>query len=623
MNQRLIPERSSGYADIGEYAMIGDRHGSALVCRDGTIDWCCMPSFDADPLFAGILDHEKGGAFAICVGDATRATRRYITGTNALETRLSGVHCEVLLTDFMVVSHRWPDVRALVRIVRVVSGITSISANVAPGALAWSEPQVWRRDGKRLRAGRYVLSDGVLLTPMTDQAAGEWTQLEGETRAFILAFDALPTALSTSNTDMALAMLEDTIAYWRGWSKRISYEGPYRSIIERSTLALKMMLYEPTGAIVAAPTSSLPETLGGVRNWDYRFCWTRDASFTFYALAKLGLFEDAERFFQFFDHICESCSPPLPPLFSIDGARNTTEREIGSFAGFRGSAPVRLGNEAAEQHQLDIYGQLIDLIYLHERLREGIAEKQKYLVTIFADFIAQHWREPDAGLWEPRLQPRHHVHSAIMCWTGLDRAVRLLGERTHWVQAREDILSALRANAAAAGGPLTQTFDCHDADAAVLIAAVVGMPLEREIIEATCDFVISELGAGPLVYRYRNDDGLPGKEGTFLVCAFWLVDALLILGRVDEARQRFDQLLGYGNDVGLYSEQMGEDGCLLGNFPQAFTHLGVIQSALLLDLVERNGVEALQGTYADRAMGIIETLLRIEPKELRGGGDDA
>lgn len=608
---RSLPDRRLGYADIADYAMIGDRFGAALVCRDGSIDWCCMPRFDSEPAFARILDQRNGGYFLVQPREVEAAARSYLPGANILETRFSSSHGEMTLLDFMAISRNDPDLRAMVRIVSVEKGRVDIQTIVRAGGLDEGPVELQRMQGV-LKVGALSLFDGDFLSADGATAEALWTLEAGESRAFILSVGEtqVSDALSRCGHLHALAetLLADTSAYWRGWADCVEYEGRYRSTVVRGILTLKMMMFEPTGAMIAAPTCSLPEEIGGVRNWDYRYCWPRDASFAFYALAKLGLTEDAERFFRFFRDICQIQQPPIPPLFSIDGAMAGDERHANGFEGYKQSAPVNVGNEAAGQHQLDVYGQIVDLAYLHNRLGNAAAADIESLVAGYANFIAQHWRDPDSGLWEPRLPPRRHVHSAIMCWTTLDRAIKMLGERPHWARARQDILDEVSAAGVnARNGGLTQVFGGDEPDAATLLAAVVGMPLGGEIISRTCDAVIRDLGAGPLVYRYRNSDGLPGQEGTFLVCAFWLIDALLIVGRGDEAKERLEALLRMSNDVGLFSEQMSEEGDFLGNFPQAFTHLGLLQSILMLELFEERGLEALQGTYADRAAYFAKT----------------
>jgi alpha,alpha-trehalase len=602
--------RPGGYADLRDYAMVGDCHGAALVCRDGGIDWCCLRRFDAEPIFARILDAGRGGHFTILADDGQPLSRRYLDNTAVLETTIQAGSATVKFTDFMPIeSSEGPaaqfengkPIRALVRQVSVEGAPARLRLELQP-----------RRGFSGEKMDIEPVPDGLILDTELrlhstldlevrgGSAYATWIQAPGEMQAFVLT---LAEAKIDLGAQTASRLCEESMRFWHGWTGKLEYDGPYRRAVERSAIALKLMMYRPTGAMVAAPTSSLPEEIGGMRNWDYRYCWPRDAAFAFYALKKLGETNDADRFFEFFHKACSAGGPPLPPLFGIDGDIDLNETTFDHFDGYRASRPVRRGNEAVDQHQSDVYGQLLDLMDLYVQLGGSLSDDLKERARAFADFVARQWREPDAGLWEPRLPERRHVHSAIMCWTALDRAIRLLGHNPTWSTERDAILSDIIENAVAKdGGYLPQVFGKPDADAAVLIAPMVGLPIGEELLERTVEAVIDQLGTGPLVYRYRNDDGLPGEEGTFVVCAFWLIDALLALGREEEARARFEALLELANDVGLYPEQMAPNGTFLGNFPQAFTHLGLIQSALLMKLYEAHGREAIAGTYGERAV---------------------
>ncbi len=607
-------ERPSGYADLREYAMVGDGHGAALVCRDGAIDWCCLTRFDSGPVFSRILDSRAGGHFSIFAENTGSFSRRYLHHTAILETTLQAGESGVTVTDFMALgtaeapnSHGGKNRPrcGLVRQISVSGAAVRLRVEFQPRCgFAAKAFDIQQRPGGLSLNGCLRLLSTVDLEIREGGAYATWRQAPGETHAFVLT----PEETDVDQiAELAKSLCDETMRSWRDWTGKLQYDGPYTDAVTRSAITLKLMMYRPTGAMVAAPTSSLPEEIGGIRNWDYRYCWTRDSAFAFYALKKLGDVEDAEAFFEFFHKACCSGGPPLPPLYDIDGGTDLGETTIDHLDGYKASRPVRRGNEAVDQHQSDVYGQLLDLMDLYVQLGGRLPDDLRRTARTFADFVARHWREPDAGLWEPRLPKRRHVHSAIMCWAALDRAIGLLGGDLEWTVARDAILKDIVENAVdPSGGYLPQVFGKPDADAAVLIAPMVGLPIDDELLERTVEAVIDQLGVGPLVYRYRNDDGLPGEEGTFLVCAFWLIDALLALGRADEARARFEAILELANDVGLYPEEMAPDGTFLGNFPQAFTHLGLVQSALLLELFEAHGRDAIRGTHGKRALIIGE-----------------
>jgi GH15 family glucan-1,4-alpha-glucosidase len=596
---------------ISDYAFLGDCHGSALVGKDGSIDWCCLERFDSDPVLSRLLDRRAGSFLQIGADGEARSRRRYLPATNVIETTIETAEGAVRVTDFMpvcsasqakpgdfteLVAPHW-----LVRQVEGVSGAVPMIVHYRPRRGFEAEAPPIRLGCGRVEAeGCPHFTADVAFDIKGDVAVVRFMLPVGERRCFVIGADA-PTGPALAPA--VSRWLERTIAFWSEWSGCISYSGPYRDAVMRSCIVLKAMTYAPTGALAAAPTTSLPETIGGVRNWDYRFCWLRDACFALYAMKKLGLVDTTSAFFQFVQRIAGETRPRLLPLYGIGGEIELTEREIGHFAGYRRSHPVRTGNEAVEQHQLDVYGQLLDLMYSYERLGGALDSEMCAIGVELADYVAGHWREPDAGLWEPRVPERRYTHSAVMAWTAVDRAIRLFGERPAWCEARDALVQDILTNGVdGRHGYLTQAFGHSDLDAAVLIAPMVDFPIADAVLDRTVEAVIETLGHGPLVYRYRNDDGLPGQEGTFLVCAFWLVDALLALGRGEEARDRFETLLASANDVGLYAEQIGEDGTFLGNFPQAFTHLGLLQTALVLDLFDAYGVAGVRGTYADRAL---------------------
>jgi GH15 family glucan-1,4-alpha-glucosidase len=412
-----------------------------------------------------------------------------------------------------------------------------------------------------------------------------------------------PRPAKESVMDQALRLHAITQAFWREWIGYCRYRGPYAPAVTRSALALKLLTYAPTGAIVAAPTTSLPEALGGTRNWDYRYCWLRDSAFTLYALAVLGYSGEARHFVQFLVRACAASHPDLQIMYGINAEPELDEQTLDHLDGYFGSRPVRIGNGAYRQRQIDVYGEVLDSAMVYRTLGGRLDGAVRGMLEETAEFVAAHWREPDQGLWEMRGPPQHYTHSKAMSWVALDRACRLLGTRPHWQTARDGILDDIAARALAPdSGHLVQAYGHPGVDAALLLLPLVALPIDRRTLEATVIAVERELRHGPFVYRYKNEDGLEGTEGAFFICSFWLVDALLLCGRHDEAKALFEQLLATANDVGLYAEEIErESGAFLGNFPQAFTHLALIGAAAHLDLYEKGGMDALVGSHADRA----------------------
>ncbi|WP_420812620.1 glycoside hydrolase family 15 protein [Nitrosococcus wardiae] len=398
-------------------------------------------------------------------------------------------------------------------------------------------------------------------------------------------------------------MLAVTCAFWQEWCGRCRYRGPYAERVQRSALLLKLLTFAPTGAIIAAPTTSLPEALGGTRNWDYRFSWLRDSTFILHALVALGYSGEARRFCEFLCQCCvRSTLPNLQVLYGIGGETKLTERELIHLNGYRGSQPVRIGNAAYRQRQADIYGELANWALLYHALGQPIDSTLEEIIRGAADYTATHWMDPDQGIWEMRSELRHHVHSKIMSWVALDRAIRLLGPNPHWERARNAVLTTiLERGIDPEGTHLIQAFDYRDMDAAFLLVPLLDVPIDRAILVRTVAAIERRLRVGDYVHRYLAPDGLPGTEGAFLICSFWLVDALLALGRAEEARALFERLLAKANDVGLYAEEIDPaDEAFLGNFPQGFTHLALINSAIHLQLYAQGGEAALGGTHADR-----------------------
>ncbi|WP_279477573.1 glycoside hydrolase family 15 protein [Aureimonas sp. SK2] len=598
------------YQAIEDYALLSNCHGCALVARDGSIDWACLKRFDAAPAFSRLLDRQRGGWFSIRPEGDFETERLYLAHTNILQTTFTAATGVLTIHDFMLAPREGKAMPSLVRIVAATAGEVPVEVSYRPlagfaerfGELRLSPDRI---EGEGLVCIARDLPRG--FAPEDGRAVCRFSLKAGEEVAFAL----FPEGSEIAWPCPPRALMDMAREAWTNWSTDAAYHGPMRDELLRSALTLKALTYAPSGAIVAAATTSLPEEIGGIRNWDYRFCWIRDACLSFYVLKKFGMVDEAEAFFGFMMSLAEREGGGLKPLYAIEGEDDLTEREIAHFEGWRASRPVRHGNEAAEQHQSDAYGQVLDLLYLYERLGGTLDDKARDQAIALADFSAAHWHETDAGLWEPRKPEEHYLHAAIMNWVALDRAIRMFGEREDWCRERDRIVERVNGEAVHADGFYPQYIGSDDVDAALLIAPIVGFPVDEAVFERTVDRIIAELGRGHLVYRYLNDDGLPGHEGTFLICAFWLVDALLWLGREEEARTRFEALRALQNDVGLFAEEIAEEGHFLGNFPQAFSHLAFIHSALLLDLYAHGGREAMRGTYADRTLR--ETAQRRAP----------
>jgi GH15 family glucan-1,4-alpha-glucosidase len=578
-----------GYAPIRDYAVIGDGRTCALVARDGSIDWLCVPNVDSPSVFGAILDSERGGAFALAPEEPFEVERRYLDGSNVLETTFRTAGGAVRVTDLMTLTHRehLAPLREIVRRIEGLSGSVQMRYSVEPRfGYAAREPTFGRRHGRPFATcgPDAVALMGWEVGELGWQGSfptreGSWAQL----------------VLSTAHREPAvLPGLEDverrwqrTLEFWPRWSARARYDGPWRDAVVRSVLALKLCVHSPSGAIVAAPTTSLPEELGGSRNWDYRFTWVRDASFTLDALGRLGYHDEAHAFFWWLMHASRRTQPRLQVLYRVRGGTEAPEREL-ALAGYRGSRPVRIGNGAVEQRQLDIYGALLDAIWLYVGQGGSLDRDTAKDVAGIADYVCGCWRSRDSGIWEVRGDPTHFIQSKAMCWVALDRAIRLADAGI--VPSRH--ASRWRAEAAeirafvdeqgwdAERGSYVRATDLRELDASLLTMALFGWP-DAERVRGTVDAVRRELGHGSFVYRYKGEDGVEGGEGSFLTCSFWLAEALARTGRPDEAAALLDELVGFANDVGLYSEEIEPvDGTFLGNFPQALTHLALVNAAV-------------------------------------------
>ena len=608
---------NNGYAPIRDYALIGDCHGSALVSRDGSVDWCSLKRFDADPVFCRILDATKGGFFCIQPAAKYEATRQYVRGTNILCTTFTTEAGTARVTDFMPVGrdphagvHDYVSLRApfwLVRIVEGVSGTNRIRAQYKPTV------DFARRKARLVttpfsiatKEGAPFLKADTEFSVNDDLAEANFEIAAGERRHFIVSTSPLGEIATGAVVEELLAI---TRAFWEEWSAYCRYQGPYRDIVLRSALALKLLTYAPSGAIVAAPTTSLPEGIGGERNWDYRYCWLRDSSFSLYALAALGYSGEARKFARFLYNSCKATHPRVQIMYGIDGETELTELTLDHLAGYRGSRPVHTGNGAFSQQQIDVYGEVLDWALLHRTLGGSFDAEGAEFLRSMAGYLAEHWQEPDQGIWEMRGPPLHHVYGKIMSWVGIDRVIRMFGSRKDLAEVREKIARTVREKGVSPkDGHLLQAFGQPGTDAVLLLTPALGFPADARTLKATIDAVQRELQQGDYLLRYRSADGLEGEEGAFLICSFWLVDALLMTGRPEEARELYERLLSRANDVGLFAEEIDpKTHEFLGNFPQAFTHLALIINAANLALYEERGADALRGAHADRARYAIE-----------------
>lgn len=615
-----------GYRPIGDYGLIGDGHTAALVASDGSIDWLCWPRFDSPAVLCRLLDARKGGWFR--VGPARgeyKASRAYTPATCVLTGTFETGAGRFRLTDFMPVEkqgegRRGEDIapsHEIIRLVEGLEGVSEVEVSFRPTFdFARGETQLTpHRGGAVAQVGEEAL---VLSCPyelhFDERGAltGRFRVSAGE-RVWV-ALDYFPEArgrdLSPSPKTYD-AELERTLRYWREWWSECRYEGPYAELVRRSALTLKLLTYEPTGALVAAPTTSLPEQVGGMRNWDYRFTWLRDSALVLYALQLLGYYDEAADFFGWLDRLCVTCHGKLQIMYTVDGGADIPERTLAHLEGYRRSQPVRVGNAAFDQKQLDIYGEVLDAVHLyHERLKEPVRREWWDEVQFMADQTVARWREPDYGIWEVRGGPRQFLYSKLMCWVALDRAVKL-AERSHpredvrrWEQVREEIRQTiLEEGYNREVGAFTQTLGGSALDASALVVPLAGfLPATDPRVVSTAARIQEQLTSGGLVYRYLTDDGLPGGEATFALCSFWLVDNLALQGRVGEARELFERIAGYANDLGLLAEEIDPaSGELLGNYPQGFSHLALIRSALNISRAEASGAEERPSVPAERS----------------------
>ncbi|HEY4649444.1 MAG TPA: glycoside hydrolase family 15 protein [Gemmatimonadales bacterium] len=605
------PGRRSGAVrqqPISDYGLIGDMRTAALVGLDGAIDWCCLPRFDSGSVFAALLDPERGGTWSVSPEGRWSSSQRYLPRTNILETTFQTDAGTVSVTDFMPVaedgrpSGSHPEIHRKLRCSR--------------GKVAMQMTFMPRFEYGARTTRLELLRAGLFATDRTDQvltlSSGKpftWTieqstaitrfELEkGEERWVVLRYD--DDDIHPADRYESSRKLDNTAAFWQRWSSRVKYRGPYRGMVKRSALALKLLTHAETGAMIAAPTTSLPETIGGMRNWDYRFVWLRDAAFTLAALDAVGHNKEADQFMRFLKKVCRhEGGGHLQIMYGIDGRRDLIERQLDHLTGYRNSRPVRVGNGAVGQLQLDVYGEVMETADIWRRNHE-MTEGTWRVLRGLVDWVSRNWHLPDSSIWEVRGEVRHYVFSKVMSWVALDRGVRIAEELSlesdtaTWRAARDAVHAEIMERGwSEKRQSFVQSYDEDALDAAALAIPMVRfLPWDHPRVHGTVLAVARELTTqdGELVYRYRHPDGLEGEEGAFSICTFWLAQALAMIGERERAERVFRRMLRHANHVGLYSEEIDPaTGEFLGNFPQAFTHIALINCAAALARLDGKG----------------------------------
>lgn len=594
-----------GYQSIDSYGIIGNMRTTALVGPNGSIDWFCFPNHDSPSVFAALLDEQKGGFFHITVAmEDTSQKQFYWPETNVLVTRFLSDEGVGEVVDFMPVGDD-PE-QCIVRQVRARRCSIQFRLTCYPAfdyARAKHKTQLVEEGAVfSSEALNLALETSVELQQDDQGVTAAFTLQEGESAVFILrGVDCPDNCNQPISGEQAQQLFEGTICYWRSWLAQSVYKGLWRGMVERSALVLKLLTYEPTGAIIAAPTSSLPEVIGGERNWDYRYTWLRDAAFTVYAFLRLGFTQEANAFMGWIERRCQEIDGDmLQVMYGIDGRRDLSEAHLEHLSGYRNSPPVRVGNGAYDQRQLDIYGELMDSVYLYNKYGAKISYDFWQHLQRLLDWLCDNWQQPDEGVWESRGGQKQHVYSKLMCWVALDRGLRLADKRSfpanreRWTEIRDRIYEEIFDKG---WNPDLESFvqvyggDSLDAGCLIMPLVFFMAPNDPRMIK-TLEQVQKPpqeggLTANSLVYRYNPEtaeDGLKGSEGTFNLCTFWLVEALTRAGQtdpkqLDKARLTFEEMMSYANHLGLYAEETGVNGMALGNYPQAFTHLALISAA--------------------------------------------
>jgi GH15 family glucan-1,4-alpha-glucosidase len=601
------------YPDIADHGLIGDLQTAALVTKDGTLDWFCLPRFDSPSVFASLLDADRGGFYKIAPDRDDYVSRQlYLPDTAILVTRFMTPDGVGEVHDFMPVVHgAATDRHRLVRQIRVVRGVMRFAIEIQPrfdyGRASHKlevteDGAVFQSDGPELTLhaiaahGTSAESAGITIQREGDGLRWTRTLREGQTGGVVLESNGGTPRRVTP--EQATGLADETSRFWRDWVHRSTYTGRWREMVSRSAMTLKLMTYAPTGALVAAPTTGLPEQAGGERNWDYRYTWIRDGSFSIYALLGLGYIEEAAAFGKWLlDRASENQADggrPLKIMYRIDGRSDLVEETLDHFEGWRGSRPVRIGNGAADQLQLDIYGEAMNSVFLADANGLQAGHQAWTELARIVDWVCDHWDQPDEGIWETRGGQKNFTYGRLQCWIALDRAIRMAQHRgrpanlPRWTTERDAIYQQIMTRGwNSKVGAFTQHYDTEVLDSSNLMMPLQGFIAPRDPMWlSTLNAMDRELVSDSLVYRYNpsaSPDGLAGDEGTFSLCTFWYVDALARAGRLDEARLVFEKMFTYANHLGLYSEEIDSTGGQLGNFPQAFSHLALISAAVNLN----------------------------------------
>jgi GH15 family glucan-1,4-alpha-glucosidase len=588
-----------GYLPIEDHGIIGDLYTAALVGTDGTIDWLCLPDFDSPSVFCSILDDEKGGYFKIRPVQDFHSYQIYLPETNVLLTRFLSREGVAEVLDFMPIEDASETRHDLVRDVRVIRGRMTVEVDCRPAFdYARREHEI-----EPAKGGVIFRSAGTALNLASDvpleegpgrSVRGRFELKTGESASFVLQLleegEGPREVLKRAECQ---DLLQQTMDYWRRWIAGSAYRGRWRDMVNRSTLALKLMTYEPTGALVTAPTMGLPQTIGGAQNRDYRYTWLRDAAFTMFVLLRIGFKDEAHRFMGWLQQRCQGSGGLLNPLYGLNGRKEVVEEELSHLSGYRGSRPVTLGNGANRLLQFDLYGAVLDAAYLHNKYGAPLDYDTWQSLRTLLSWLSENWRRPDAGTWGDRGHLDQFVSSKVFSWVALDRAIRLAyqrglpGEEELWIGQRDAIYQeVMQKGWNAEKGSFVEHYGSSALDASLLLMPVtqfVGPTDPRWL--ATLDRIQNELAHDTLVDRYEaaDADGSATEEGTFNVCSFWLVECLTRAGRLDEARLALEKMFSYANHLGLYAEKLGSSGEALGNFPHAFTHLSLITASVRLD----------------------------------------